>query len=96
MAVGQYTENVCENPGKPNGQGEFTWFRDDTPQGFTWFATAGLRMREKGAEDTCPYTLLNAWSSVIPGVKRTDFGSIETGYPNGPKPLHGEDNLPDP
>ncbi|MFE5671020.1 glycoside hydrolase family 2 TIM barrel-domain containing protein [Agromyces sp. NPDC056523] len=96
FAVGQYTENVCDIPGKPNGQGEFIWNVDHTPRGFTWFATAGLRMREKGAEDTRPYTLLNAWSSVIPGVERTDFGSIEAGYPNGPLPLFGEDNLPDP
>ena len=62
----------------------------------TWFATATLRMREKGAEDTRPYTLLSNWSSVIPGVKRTDFSSLETGYPHGPLPLYGEDNLPDP
>lgn len=96
FAVGQYTENVCDVPGKPNGQGEFLWNVDHTPQGFTWFATSGLRMREKGAEDTRPYTLLDAWSSVIPGVERTDFSSIERGYPNGPLPLDGQDNLPDP
>ncbi|WP_129337314.1 glycoside hydrolase family 2 TIM barrel-domain containing protein [Cellulomonas endophytica] len=96
FAVGAYTENVCDVPGKPNGQGEFLWNVDHTPQGFTWFATAGLRMREKGAEDTRPYTLLNAWTSVIPGVERTDFTSIEREYPNGPLPLYGEDNLADP
>ena len=33
---------------------------------------------------------------MIPGVKRTDFSSLETGYPHGPLPLYGEDNLPDP
>ena len=33
---------------------------------------------------------------MIPGVERTDFDSIEIGYPNGPMPLYGEDNLPDP
>ncbi len=81
FAVGQYTENVCDVPGKPNGQGEFIWYNDHTAQGMTWFATASLRMREKGAEDTRPYTLLSDWSSVIPGVKRTDFSSLETGYP---------------
>ena len=96
FAVGQYTENVCNIPGKPNGQGEFIWNNDHTAQGMTWFATATLRMREKGAEDTRPYTLLSNWSSVIPGVKRTDFSSLETGYPHGPLPLYGEDNLPDP
>lgn len=97
FAVGQYTENVCDVPGKPNGQGEFIWNQDHTPQGMTWMATASLRMREKGAEDTRPYTLLDSWASVIPGVERTDFRSIENGYPNGGLlPLYGEDNLPDP
>ena len=95
FAVAQYTENVCEVPGKPNGQGEFIWYSDHTPQGFTWFATSTMRMREKGAEDTRPYTLLDAWTSVIPGVKRTDL-TIEFGYPNGAHPLYGADNLPDP
>lgn len=96
FAIAQYTENVCEVPGKPNGQGEFIWYNDNTAQGMTWFATASLRMREKGAEDTRPYTLLSNWSSVIPGVERTDFSSLEIGYPAGPLPLYGEDNLPDP
>ena len=96
FAIAQYTENVCDVPGKPNGQGEFIWYNDYTAQGMTWFATASLRMREKGAEDTRPYTLLSNWSSVIPGVKRTDFSSLEIGYPSGPLPLYGEDNLPDP
>lgn len=96
FAIAQYTENVCEVPGKPNGQGEFIWYNDNTAQGMTWFASASLRMREKGAEDTRPYTLLSNWSSVIPGVKRTDFSSLEIGYPAGPLPLYGEDNLPDP
>lgn len=96
FAIAQYTENVCDVPGKPNGQGEFIWYNDNTAQGMTWFATASLRMREKGAEDTRPYTLLSNWSSVIPGVERTDFSSLEIGYPAGPLPLFGEDNLPDP
>ncbi|ROQ04633.1 glycosyl hydrolase family 2 [Rathayibacter sp. PhB93] len=96
FAIGQYTENVCELPGKPNGQTEFIWNNDHTPQGMTWFATATLRMREKGADDTRPYTLLSNWSSVIPGVKTTDFTSLERGYPDGVLPLFGEDNLPDP
>lgn len=95
FAIGQYTENVCDLPGKPNGQGEFIWYVDNTPQGFTWMAAATMRMREKGAEDTRPYTLLDAWASVIPGVKSTDL-TLEIGYPKGPHPLYGVDNLPDP
>ena len=54
-----------------------------------------MRMREKGADDTRPYTLLSAWASLIPGVKRSDM-TLEIGYPNGPHPIYGEDNLPEP
>ena len=96
FSFGAYTESICAGPtGKPQGQGEFLWYADSTPQGFAWFATASMRMREKGAADIRPYTLLSAWSSVVPGVKRTDM-TLEIGYPNGPHPLYGEDNLPDP
>ena len=38
-----------DRAGKPQGQGEFLWYNDSTPQGFTWFGTASMRMREKGA-----------------------------------------------
>jgi hypothetical protein len=96
LAVGQYSESICDGPaGKPQGQGEFIWFADSTPQGFAWFATASMRMREQGASDVRPYTLLSAWAAVVPGVKRTDM-TLELAYPNGPNPLYGEDNLPDP
>jgi hypothetical protein len=90
-----YTESICQAPeGKPRGQGEFVWPDDNTAQGATWFATASMRMREKGASDTRPYTLLDLWCSFIPGVKRTDM-SVEWLYP-AQHPLYGEDNLPDP
>ncbi|MGI8329539.1 glycoside hydrolase family 2 TIM barrel-domain containing protein [Actinomadura scrupuli] len=96
FSFGKYTESTCAGPqGKPHGQGEFIWWVDSTPQGMAWFGTASMRMREKGASDTRPYTLLSAWSSVIPGVKRTDM-KLEINYPDGPHPIYGEDNLPDP
>ncbi len=96
FSFGAYSESICAGPsGKPQGQGEFLWYKDSTPQGFTWFGTASMRMREKGADDTRPYTLLSAWASFVPGVKRTDM-TLEIGYPNGPHPIYGEDNLPDP
>ncbi|GAA2470298.1 sugar-binding domain-containing protein [Winogradskya humida] len=96
FSFGQYTESVCGGPaGKPHGQGEFIWSADSTPQGMTWFATATMRMREQGASDSRPYTMLSAWSSIIPGVKRTDM-RLEINYPQGPYPIYGEDNLPDP
>lgn len=67
FSFGRYDESICDGPiGKPQGQGEFIWSHDDTIEGMTWFATSTLRMREKGVDDTRPYTLLSAWSSVIP------------------------------
>ena len=96
FSFGKYSESICSGPaGKPQGQGEFLWFSDHTPQGARWFATASMRMREKGAADVRPYTLLDVWSSVIPGVRRTSM-NIESGYPNSPHPLFGQDNLPHP
>ena len=96
FSFGSYTESTCAGPaGKPRGQGEFIWWVDSTPQGMAWFGTASMRMREKGASDVRPYTLLSAWSSFVPGVKRTDM-TLEISYPNGPHPIYGEDNLPDP
>ena len=96
FSFGNYSESICGQPvGKPRGQGEFIWWVDSTPQGMAWFGTASMRMREQGASDTRPYTLLSAWASVIPGVDRTDM-TLEINYPNGPHPIYGEDNLPDP
>lgn len=93
FAFGRYNESICDGPiGKPQGQGEFIWGADSTPQGMTWFGTATMRMREQGASEARPYTLLSAWASVIPGVKRTDM-RLEVDYPNGPHPIYGEDNL---
>ena len=54
-----------------------------------------MRMREKGASDTRPYTLLDVLVLGDPRVKRTDM-RLEFGYPNSGHPLYGEDNLPDP
>ena len=96
FSFGRYNESICSGPaGKPRGQGEFLWFNDHTPQGARWFATASMRMREQGASDIRPYTLLDVWSSVIPGVQRTQM-RIESGYPDSGHPLLGEDNLPNP
>ena len=54
-----------------------------------------MRMREKGADEIRPYTLLSAWSSFVPGVKRTDMTS-RSATRTAPHPIYGEDNLPDP
>jgi Glycosyl hydrolases family 2, TIM barrel domain len=91
---GKYTDRICENgpsQGKPQGQGEYLWPSDNTKQGFTWFATSAEKMREKGADDIRPYTLLSGWSSLIPGT-RSDQLTLE----QGGHPIYGEDNLSDP
>jgi hypothetical protein len=94
VGTGKYTDRICENgpsQGKPQGQGEYLWPADNTKQGFTWFGTSAEKMREKGADDIRPYTLLSAWSSLIPGT-RTDQVTLE----QGGHPIYGEDNLTDP
>jgi hypothetical protein len=87
-----YTDDVHPRPDRPFGRGEFIWPQDSTPQGFTWFATATEKMREKDASDIRPYALAGAWASVIPGVRSGDFVTDNYAF----HPLYGEDNLPDP
>jgi len=86
-----YTDEVLERPDRPYGQGEYIWSADNTAQGLTWFGTSCQAMRAKGASDIRPYTLLSGWSSIIPGVDRTDMVIEQGGHP-----LFGEDNLPNP
>ena len=93
--TGKYTESICPDPaGKPQGQGEFLWPADNTPQGFTWFGTSAERMREQGADDIRPYTLLSAWCSLDPGV--SDRMHRPAHAEQGGTRIYGEDNLPDP
>ncbi len=96
-AYGQYTEDVFERTDRPYGSGEHIWYADNTAQGFAWFATSTQAMRAKGASDIRPYTLLSAWSSVIPGTE-TDEMQLENPpwIPDDFFPLYGEDNLLDP
>ncbi len=95
-AIAAYTDNTCEGapgtyPDKPFGQGEYIWSADSTKQGFAWFATSAEQMRLKGASDVRPYTLLDAWASVVPGVKTTDLTMEQ-----GEHPMYGVNNLPNP
>ncbi len=89
--IAAYTEEVWKRPDRPYGQGEFVWYYDNTKQGFMWFATGTQGMRQKGASDIRPYTLLSAWASFVPGVRTSDM-TLEQGGP----PLYGIDNLPEP
>ncbi|PWD51773.1 beta-galactosidase [Serinibacter arcticus] len=96
----KYTDDVCEGfpaPGKPHGSGEHIWYKDNTHQGFMWFATSTERMRTKGAADIRPYSLLSAWGSFVPGVSTTDVILEQVpGATGDSHPLYGEDNLADP
>lgn len=89
--IGAYTEQVWARADRPFGQGEFVWNVDNTAKGFAWFATGTQAMRAQGASDVRPYTLLSAWASFVPGVKKTDM-TLE----QGGNPLYGADNLPSP
>ena len=95
--VGIYTETVQTSTTRPFGVGEFIWPKDQSAQGFMWFATATMAMRQKDASDLRPYTLLSAWASFVPGI-RTTMMKLEPTYPAGVigSPLYGEDNLTDP
>jgi hypothetical protein len=95
--LGIYTEQVRTSTTRPFGVGEYIWPKDQTAQGFMWFATATMAMRQTDASDLRPYTLLSAWASVVPGI-RTTMMKLEPTFPAGiiSSPLFGEDNLPDP
>jgi len=95
--LGIYTESVLVPTTRPGGVGEYIWPADQTRQGFMWFATSTLQMRQKDAADLRPYTLLSAWASFVPGI-RTTMMKLEPTYPQGvvSPPLYGEDNLPSP
>jgi hypothetical protein len=84
-----YTDDVHPRRDRPFGRGEFIWPQDTSREGFTWFATATEKMREKDASDIRPYALAGAWASVIPGVRSSDFITDNYAF----HPLYGEDNL---
>jgi hypothetical protein len=95
--LGVYTERVAPSTTHPTGVGEMIWPNDVTPQGFAWFGTSTMAMRRQDASEIRPYTLLSAWASFVPGIKRTAM-VLEPSYPARVinNPLYGEDNLPDP
>jgi hypothetical protein len=86
-----YTHDVAVSTTHPYGDGEFIWAADNTAQGFMWFATSTVTLRQKDPSDIRPYTLLSAWASFVPGVHSNMMG-IEQGGP----PLYDEDKLPSP
>jgi len=94
--LGVYTETVQTSATRPFGVGEYIWPKDQSAQGFMWFATATMAMRQKDASDLRPYTLLSAWASFVPGIRTTMMKLEPTPAGVVSPPLYGEDNLPDP
>jgi hypothetical protein len=86
-----YTDNAFARTDMPYGQGEFVWYQDNTRQGLAWFATGTQSMRQQGASDVRPYTLLSAWAGFVPGVGTTQMTLEQGGHP-----LYGTDNLANP
>ena len=89
-----YSDNSCNGspgliPGKPYGIGEF--LDESSKQYFEWFATATQVLRTEGASDIRPYTLLNNWASVIPGVNATTMTLEQGGHA-----IYGANNLVSP
>lgn len=94
---GQYTDEVFPVTNRPYGSGEHLWDKDNTAQGFAWFATSTVNMRVKNASEIRPYTLLSAWASVIPGVSNTQMQLEPPPWNSTPLyPLYGENNLSNP
>jgi hypothetical protein len=89
--TGDYGTAVDASTTYPYGEGEYIWPASSTAQGFTWFATATVGKRGKGAADLRPYALLSGWAGFVPGVNTTDFVTEE-----GRASLYGANNLPDP
>ena len=74
FSFGAYSESICAGPQRQApGPGRVPLVQDSTPQGFTWFGTASMRMREKGADDTRPYTLAQS-----PGRRSSPASSAPT------------------
>lgn len=87
----QHNDTLIPLPDRPYGIGEADWMRGSTPAGLVWWAATIALLREQGAHDVRPYTLLSCWASCIPGVKNTDLFTEENRHP-----VYGENNLPDP
>lgn len=58
---------------RPFGQGEYVWPAGNTPRGPLWFALMTRSLRAHDNADYRPYTLLDVWPGVIPGLTPTNF-----------------------
>ena len=58
---------------RPYGQGEYIWPAGNTPPGAIWFGLQTRSLRAHDNADIRPYTLLDLWPGVIPGLTPTDF-----------------------
>jgi Glycosyl hydrolases family 2, TIM barrel domain len=58
---------------RPYGQGEYVWPAGNTPPGAVWFGLQTRSLRAQDNADVRPYTLLDVWPGVIPGLTATNF-----------------------
>jgi hypothetical protein len=58
---------------RPFGQGEYIWPEGATPPGAVWWGLTTRSLREHANADTRPYTLIDVWPGVIPGLTPTNF-----------------------
>ncbi len=60
-------------PGRPHGEGEYVWPFGGTSAGPVWFALETRSMRAHDNSDLRPYTLIDVWPGVIPGLTPVNF-----------------------
>jgi hypothetical protein len=58
---------------RPYGQGEYVWPQGNSPAGAIWFGLETRAMRAHDNADLRPYTLIDLWPGVIPGLHPTSF-----------------------
>src|SRR5579871_516810 len=58
---------------RPHGEGEYVWPRGATPSGPLWFGMMTRAMRAHENADLRPYTFIDIWPGVIPGLNPTNF-----------------------
>lgn len=58
---------------RPYGQGKFISPKGNTQQGSVWYGLQTLSLRLHDNADIRPYTLIDLWPGVIPGLKPNNF-----------------------
>ncbi len=62
-----------DRPGFPRGEGEYVWPFSNKAEGPNWVSLETRSMRRFNNSDLRPYTFIDVWPSVIPGLTPTNF-----------------------